>query len=297
VGSFDFGSGAVTAGTIGSGAVQSGNLSSGVIGRMHHASGSVNSGHIGSGAVVFDSIASGHVQSFSIGSGAIISGRIASGQVGTMHIASGGVQSGNIASGQIGSFHLASGSVTSGRIASGSINQFGPGSGTIASGHISSGNVITYSRNTYEDTFIANETISGLVAVAFGSGGTSIVRAQPGSGLRMPAIGISVTNVLSGALCPVVIIGKVMVSWSGGIAGSGVYGICRTAYVGSGGLILNSSGYVTGASSGGGPAQTDTSGRCVQRVGQFISGGLFVQIDPQLTSGFILMQPPGSPNY
>jgi hypothetical protein len=163
-------------------------------------------------------------------------------------------------------------------------------------GSLASGMVATYGRNDYEDTFVANEAISGLVAVALDSGGVNVVRAQPGSGLRMPAIGISVTNVVSGAICPFISFGKLLVSASGALAGSGFTGIQNTAYVGSGGLLLNLSGFVTGASSGGGPAVAGTSGRIVQRVGTFISGGIMVEIDRSMTSGLISL-PGGAPSY
>lgn len=77
VGSFDFGSGAVTAGTVGSGAVQSGNISSGVVqgffgtGR-HIVSGTIGSADFGSGAVLSGHIASGQVPTFALQSGIAI---------------------------------------------------------------------------------------------------------------------------------------------------------------------------------------------------------------------------------
>jgi hypothetical protein len=72
VGVFDFGSGAVIAGTVGSGAIVSGNIASGQIGQFHLASGAVNSGHIGNNAVVSGSVASGQLSTYHFGSGATV---------------------------------------------------------------------------------------------------------------------------------------------------------------------------------------------------------------------------------
>ena len=151
VGIFDFGSGAVVAGTVGSGAIVSGNIGSGQIGSFHLANNAVTSGdiasgqvawahlsleaarsgHIGSGAVegyfgnnrhivsgtvgVFD-LGSGAVVAGRVGSGAIVSGNIASGQISTFHIADGGITSGDISSGNVAWAHLASGAVRSGHL-------------------------------------------------------------------------------------------------------------------------------------------------------------------------------------
>lgn len=274
-GAFTIASGTIGPNELGSGAVQSGVIASGSIGTFHLASGGIiRSGSIGSGAILGQR-----------GGGAFV---IASGTLGHNDFGSGGIQSGDIASGQIGAGHLASGSIVSGAIASGQIHQFALGSGCVQSGQINSGNVITYARNMFEDTMVANEAISGVVAVALDSGGIGVVRAQPGSGFRMPAIGISTTNVASGTNATFIRGGKLLVSASGAIPSGGTRGGTGFAvYVGSGGLLLNQSGFVTGSSSGGGPGVAGTSGRIVQRVGQWISGGLYVDIDTNLTSGLV----------
>lgn len=260
VGSFDLGSGAVVAGSVGSGAIVSGNVASGQIGSFH--------------------IASGQLTGFELGSGAIVSGRIASGQIGSFHIASGqltgfelgsgAIVSGRIASGQIGGFHLADSAVASGDIASGSVGQFVLGSGAVSSGHINSGNVITYSRNIIDDTMLAGQAISGRIAVTLGSGGQYVVPAERQSGFRLPAIGVSITNAASGDPVTIVLLGMVHAPSSGTIA-SGVRG---GLYVGSGGLLVNLSGFMGGASSG--PGMGMFSGSFVQYVGQATSGGIFV---------------------
>jgi hypothetical protein len=299
--------------------VVSGRVASGSLGQFVLSSGAVNSGQVGNAAVVSGSIASGAVGTVHVSSGGLGSGAIGSGQIFTLHVASGGLLSGAIGSGQIGQFHVSSGAITSGTLgvtggapdgtkvlrddftwttlASGFVPSYTSGavlSGTIASGqigtfHFTSGAIITYARNAISDDFIAEEAISGLVAVAIGSGGVGLVRAQPGSGLRMPAVGISVLNVVSGATAQFIANGKLLVSASGAIAGSGFNGLNALAYVGSGGLLLTKSGYVTGASSGGGPGVAGTSGRVTQRVGVWISGGILVKVDNYMTSGLITL--------
>lgn len=147
VGVFDFGSGAVIAGTIASGAVRSGNIASGVIGTFHLADSLITSGKMASGSVYGQAgggpfvIASGTLGSFDLASGAVISGRIASGQVGFGHLANASVQSGTLASGQVFTFHIASGGLLSGAFGSGQIAHPHLGSGAVLSGDIASGQI------------------------------------------------------------------------------------------------------------------------------------------------------------
>lgn len=159
------------------------------------------------------------------------------------------LSSGNIQSGQIGRFHFASGCVI--------------------------------------DILPCEQAISGIIAVAWGSGGCFVVPAERQSGLRLPAIGVVFGNFASGAFVPVVRRGLVTTSLSGLIA-SGQPG--WPAYVGSGGLIVNQSGFGAGPSSGAGPnpslaAGAGMSGALVQRIGEFVSGGIDVCPDTNLASG------------
>lgn len=176
VGSFDLGSGAITAGSVGSGAVLSGNLASGQVGINHLASGSVRSGavasgqigqfHIASGSVTSgrlgatgtpdgtkflrddfawtalpDQLVSGSVTSGDVGNAAVVSGSIASGSIGSVHIADAAIGSSDIASGQIGQSHLAAGAVGNVQLLSGIVDSTKLGNGAVLSGHIASGQV------------------------------------------------------------------------------------------------------------------------------------------------------------
>lgn len=235
-----------------------------------------------SGSVDYTQLSSGVIRSGTLGDNAVVSGSIASGQVFTLHIASGGLLSGAIGSGQIGQFHLASGSVTSGAIASGQIHQFALSSGAVSSGQTASGLVVTFARNIFVDSRPTAELISGVKAIAYASGATAIVRAERNSGLRLPAIGVTYSGAVSGTIAVFVRYGVVPAGVSGMIA-SGFHS--RLLYVGSGGLIVNQSGFMDGASSGAGPTQATTSGSAVQSLGIAVSGGIFVDIDPFVRSG------------
>lgn len=252
------GGGGVLSGNLGSGSVPNDALASGVVTWDKLGSGSVRTSHMGSGSVLGQlgatpHIASGTLAGFELGSGSILSGRIASGQIGFGHLANGSVQSGSVASGVLARMHMASGCVV--------------------------------------DFFVCEQAISGIRAVAWGSGGCSIVLAERHSGLRLPAFGIAAGNYVSGDSVPVVTAGFVGCTFSGGVA-SGQFG--RLLYVGSGGLLVNLSGYMEGASSGTGPnpvANTgEISGCLVQPVAVSVSGGVYVRIgDPRsgLLSGLL----------
>lgn len=198
---------------------------------------------------------SGSIGSGTIASGSVLNANIGSGQVQGI----GGTGVPNVASGTFTGFELGSGSVVSGRIASGQLGRF----------HMASGCVT--------DLFFCEAAISGIVAVAWGSGGCFLVPAQRASGLRLPAVGVVAGNFASGANVPVIRQGLVTTALSGLIA-SGFPG--QPLYVGSGGLIINQSGFCGGASSGQGAAPTAAgsgySGALVQQVGVSVSGGIDV---------------------
>ena len=261
-----------TSGTVGSGSIVDGSITSGKV-----ASGAVK-GQAGGGFFV---IASGTVSSFDIASGAIVSGRVASGQIGFGHLADASVRSGTIASGVVGFEHLGDAGVRSGTIASGVVGFEHLGNTSVRSGTLGSGAVTTYTRSVLDDTRLAGQAISGVIAVTFDLGGQFVVPAERASGLRLPAIGVNTTNATSGVVIQFVTRGFVPAPNSGTIA-SGTTGLF---YVGSGGLIVNQSGYMDGASSGPGPG--GLSGTMVQRIGLCISGGIYVNPDMNITSGLI----------
>lgn len=165
-------------------------------------------------------------------------------------------------------------------IASGTVGGNDMGSGAINSGHTASGSVATYARNLFFDILPAQQTLSGTLAVALSSGGSALVTAERQSGLRLPAIGITIENVVSGANCRFVRFGIIPVAHSGGFA-SGFPG--QWLYVGSGGLLVNQSGFMGGGSSG---APT-LSGSLVQRVALAMSGQIMVSIGGEPTSGLL----------
>jgi hypothetical protein len=189
--------------------------------------------NVASGTLGVWDFGSGAVIAGAVGSGAVQSGNLASGQIGTNHFASGGVvRSGNIGSGAVvgraggGAFVIASGTV--------GVNDLG--SGAVVSGNVSSGVPVTYARNVFEDTMTAGLTLSGFLAVCYGSGDV-LVTAERQSGLRLPAIGVTITNATAGNPVTFVRWGKVLVAASGAIA-SGNTG--AFLYVGSAGLLRRS---------------------------------------------------------
>jgi hypothetical protein len=218
-------------------------------GQIVTTSGSFNSGGFASGDVI---------QSMGIVNN---SGQITS-EIGAA-LQEGFIQSGNISSGQIGQFHLSSGAVNS--------------------GHIASGNLITYAQNIIFNTFTTGQDISGFKAVAFNSGGSNIVQAERSSGLRMPAFGISIDNVLSGSTCRVVRMGRIIPGVSG-IISSGF--VNTMIYVGSGGNLVSFSGW---NGTGVGPGAAGASGMLIQRIGLNTSGGIEVMVDSHVVGwGFLV---------
>lgn len=191
-----------------------------------------------------------------------------------------------------GSGDIGSGSVTGQAgggyfsIASGTIGTNDIGSGAILSGHIASGQVGPnhFASGLYVPQvttwFTTAELISGIKAVAIESGaGNTVVRAERGSGLRLPSIGIAISGAVSGTAIQVVHHGFVYSTASGMVA-SGFHG--RLLYCGSGGLLVNKSGFMGGASSG----DPFLSGDAVQKMGMAVSGGVFVMLG-EIRSGFV----------
>ena len=132
-------------------------------------------------------------------------------------------------------------------------------------------------------TAITGESFSGngINAVCLASGQLDvIVHAERQSGLRLPAVGVVIAAGASGSFTNVFSFGPVTTTNSGVIA-SGFHG--RPLYVGSGGLIVNQSGFNAGPSSGA----PFLSGSVVQQIGLAISGGIFVNPNTQIASGIV----------
>lgn len=240
---------------------------------------SVVSGEIASGSVSTFSLASGAVTATQMGSGSVASGSIASGSVSRFAMASGAVNSGQVSSGSVigqaggGAFNIGSGTITTNDLGSGSIV-----SGLIASGQVGTGHLSSGTQFNGPSFFYANcvENISGSVlAVAFTSG-SFICVAQAGSGLRLPAVGVSNANVLSGNPVQVFYDGVLQTNFASGWSGQspGLLG-GNILFCGSGGLLITLSGANGGMK----------SGYAFQRIGIPFSGGLLIQPDTVLTSG------------
>lgn len=240
----------------GTGTISSGTIASGSIGKAQIASGGLTSGSIASGTIDSAFLASGAVQSGDVGNNAVVSGTVASGQISTFHLSSGSVNSG-----QIGNTSVVSGSIASGQIGT---NHFS--SGQIVQNALASGlnAAITYLPNTASQ---AAETISGNVAVCLvdgaGGGQARYKVAMAAVSGRMPAIGIAVTNALSGGNPTVQSLGDFNMA-SGmlllsGTAFGGVRPMGLPLYVGRSGQIS----VLSGATLSGG----FQSGDIIQRVG------------------------------
>jgi hypothetical protein len=253
-------SGSIGANDVGAGAVLSGHIGSGQLGPVHFANGGVASGDLASGSVSWAHLATLAVRSGHVGSGAILGGlgavpQIASGTVGPLDIGSGAVNSGHLASGQVGNNALANNSVRSGAL----------GSGQVSTPHFASG------ANAMTAWMPTAEMISGLKAVCVLANNT-LALAMAGSGLRMPAVGLVLGNVASGDPAQVTFGGFVMSPTSGlAETWSGMAG--RPLLVGSGGVVGTFSGLLSGAA--------------YQRIGVAVSGGLFLQPSPDVTSGAV----------
>ena len=136
------------------------------------------------------------------------------------------------------------------------------------------------------DFFVFQEQCSGIKAVCIASG-SRIVRAQRASGLRLPAIGVTSGLVNSGAIGAVYYLGGVgrttTLAQNSGLNNgiSGFQGL--PLYVGSGGNIVNQSGFWVG----GVQQPAFLSGDMQQQIGIAISGGIFVMPSPRVNrSGF-----------
>jgi hypothetical protein len=261
-----------------------------VLGAVALSSGAVQSGHVASGAILGHNasggknIASGTIGTFDLGANIIVaqhftiasvdanaiqpaalnathfnngiigSGPVLSGAIGWVQLASGAARSGNIASGQVGGAAYADGSVQSGAIGSGQVSRL----------HLASG--------LYDfSMFTTAEEVSGFCVVTLDAADQVIV-AHPGSGLRMPVLGIVASNFANGvAHCPVITNGGPIYPTTGTLAAAWS-GFRRVSlFCGSGGRVVTFSGLASGDS--------------YQRIGYSVSGGIVIRVDNIVTSG------------
>jgi hypothetical protein len=134
----------------------------------------------------------------------------------------------------------------------------------VGQNHLGSGLVDFF----YIPTEQAITTTTNLKAVAISSG-SFLTNAEPGSGLRMPAVGIVIADYVSGAAAQVITFGAVRIGGGADLWWSGQAG--KPLYVGSGGNVQAQAKMV--------------SGQSWQRIGVAFSGGLIVNPDVIITSG------------
>ena len=261
---------------------------------VNFADNSVLSGNINSNSIF--SVIGGYTP-FSIRS--VRSGAIPTGEIGPSHFARETLRSGNFSSGLFRLQDLLGDPIRSGNIGDRQIN----------SGHFSSNFIVTSSMvgsgsldpstnfaqtaglNTNQpffDYFRAGELISGGIRAVCIASGSLIRRAECGSGLRLPAIGVVYSGILSGQTGIIYTFGNVRVpgltlAQSSGL-NNGISGFQgQPLYVGSGGRIVNQSGFWVG----GVQQPPFLSGNMQQQIGIAISGGIFVMPSPRITrSGF-----------
>jgi hypothetical protein len=228
-----------------------------------------------SGAVLFTINAPFTAEVF----GAVVSGELASGIVSRFQLASGAVNSGHVGSGAVagqlgpGAFNILSGTIAAFDLGSGIITNSYIGSGAITSGKIASGSIgFNHFTSGLLRGFVLPcvEAISGLRAVCITSGNV-LANAMAGSGLRLPVVGIVTSGFVSGDTVQVYNKGVLTVGGTLDLTWSGQVG--KTLICGSAGVIIATS--------------LAASGQSWNRLGVSLSGGMIINIDPQLTSGAI----------
>lgn len=257
VGSFDFGSGAVVAGSVGSGAIVSGNVASGQLALFHHASGAFTSG-------------------WAFGSGSLY------GSLGPQAlIASGTINSQDLGSGIVTNLYLGSGAVQSGAYASGSISTYKIASGTTDP----SAQEVKLFVSGGIWTVLSSETISGgrCVSVDPSIAGPAVRVAMAALSGRMPAVGYlpSSENVLSGIQCNIRMGG--MVAQTSGMGDfSGMIGR-RVWVANSGQLCVLSGSWWSGGALSGSVAQN--MGVIVTNLSGMVASTIALNISPFVYSG------------
>jgi hypothetical protein len=199
----------------------------------------------------------------------LLSGGVTSGDLGPNVVVSGNVASGAL-NGAIGGANdsIASGSVGSTNIGSGQIQNVNLASGTIARAANYAG---VFFSGLWGFPLITEETISGARAVHVTQSGTLRVAMASVSG-RMPAVGISFDNVLSGI--PAIVYTQGAFQFTSGMNDFSGY-LGKALFVGRSGQIVAQSG---NWNSGGLNAASGQD--LIQRVGLIInSGGCSISVN------------------
>lgn len=245
----------VTSGRVAADIIASSQLQSGIIGDWRVLNRGIISGKLASGAVIGDVIAYGGIGSGILASGPIIppfpylpyksitSAYVASGGVGGDEIWNLGVLSGKIASGGVIGDVIAGFGISSGRIAS----------GVITEQNLVSGISIDISEVSQEPSYRAGEIISAYQGIQFSTPGYFGL-AKISDIDTMPAIGVAIANIASGAIGTFQYQGRMTnPNWD------------FSGYVGN--LLFLGSGQCESEVTLTAPA---TSGQCVQRVGKVV---------------------------
>jgi len=175
------------------GAVTSAKIASGAVGDAHIYPGAILSAKIAADAIGGGHILDGSLTYAELADATLVSAKYGANEIGTPHILDQGILSASIGLGAVGNGHLAAYGVTSGKYASGSIFEAA----------LASGISVDIAELEQEPTFRAGNIISAYQAIQFTpiiSDGRHFDFAQAADVSSMPAIGVTVAAIASGAL-------------------------------------------------------------------------------------------------
>jgi len=256
------------------GAVTSSILASGQVGIPHIYPGAVVSAKIGALAVATPHLAALAVEEAKIGWGAVTSGKIGANAIATPHIKNQGILSASFGANILATPHIKNQGILSASIGAGEIGDtlltdFGLISGKYASGSITeqalvSGISIDIAEVCQEPSYRAGELVSAYQGIQFSTSGYFGL-AKVDDIDTMPAVGVTIANVASGAIGTFQYQGRITnAAWD------------FSGYVGN--LLFLGSGQNVSEVTRIAPS---TSGECVQRVGKVV-GPTIVFLRPEL---------------
>jgi len=263
-------------GSVADGAIISAKIASGAVGDAHIYPGSILSAKIAANAIGGGHILDGSLTYADLADATLVSSKYGTNEIGTIHILNQGILSASYGANVIATPHIAAGGILSGAIGAAVIGDallanYGIVSGKVASGAITenelvSGISIDIAEMMQEPSYRAQQLLSACLGVQFNISGY-FNYAQAGDISSMPAVGLTIGNILSGQIGTFRHLGRIA---NGGWNFSG--------YVGR--LLF------TGTSSEVTLTAPSSSGECVQRIGKVIDYGtvfvrpemLFVQL-------------------